>query len=483
MLIVRPAAGTTVSGPVLPSDARGAEVIRVDLAKLQGGDPTQNVPVRDGDTMYVPRGEKVFIYGHVHAPGAYAMQKEMTVLQALALAGGVTERGASNRLRIVRVVDGARQEIKVKAGDRVEPGDTIIVPESTLMQPDERLRSMTARAGPVGIEGATVGDFAHPVHRTSHRGLPARPAQAAVDGYSGPDHILLVVAYSTFTAMPIYEARAQLLIEAEAQNIISFKEVVEQDRATTDYYQTQYRILQSRGLAKATLDALQLWNHPEFGGSPTDSKAARPPGTLDRIWRPVHAARAWLSARITGGPESVAPPTPSQGQPSSLEVQLKTDETGVQSRAIHAFLGRLTIAPVRNSRLVDVNFRSTYPNLAATVANTLAQQYIQQNLQFKFQASKQATEWLTNQLAAQRKLVQESEIALQKYREQHDTISTENSSNIVVQKLTNLNTAVTTAKTDRIQKEALYRQLQAAKMILLHSTRFQPFSRVPTFSG
>jgi polysaccharide export outer membrane protein len=129
VMVVRPAAGAARSGPVLPNDAGGADVIRVDLAKLQSGDLTQNVQLRDGDTVYLPRGEKVFVYGHVRAPGAYAIQKEMTVLQALTVAGGVTERGALNRVRIARMVDGERKEIKAKVGDRVQPGDTIIVPE------------------------------------------------------------------------------------------------------------------------------------------------------------------------------------------------------------------------------------------------------------------------------------------------------------------------------------------------------------------
>ena len=129
VLIVRGAAGEAPAGPVLPSNAGGAELVRVDLLKLQSGDLTQNVQLRNGDTVYLPRGEKVFVYGQVRAPGAYAIQKDMTVLQALSLAGGITERGAPNRVRIARTIDGERKEIKVKVGDRVQAGDTIIVPE------------------------------------------------------------------------------------------------------------------------------------------------------------------------------------------------------------------------------------------------------------------------------------------------------------------------------------------------------------------
>jgi protein involved in polysaccharide export with SLBB domain len=51
------------------------------------------------------------------------------VLQALSLAGGVTDRGATSRIKIMRVVNGKMNEIKVKLTDIVRPGDTVVVPE------------------------------------------------------------------------------------------------------------------------------------------------------------------------------------------------------------------------------------------------------------------------------------------------------------------------------------------------------------------
>ncbi len=68
----------------------------------------------------------------------------------------------------------------------------------------------------------------------------------------------------TFTATPIYEARVQILIEKENSNVVTFKEAIEQNQITDDYYQTQYKILQSRALARRTLDALNLWNDTQF---------------------------------------------------------------------------------------------------------------------------------------------------------------------------------------------------------------------------
>ena len=128
-LIVRSSDGSRSTGPVLPDQKSGAEVIRVDIKALQSGRLSVNATLRDGDTIFVPRAELVYVFGHVHSPGAYTLQSGVTVLQALSLAGGVTDRGAMSRIRIARLLEGKRTELRVKLDDIVQPGDTIIVPE------------------------------------------------------------------------------------------------------------------------------------------------------------------------------------------------------------------------------------------------------------------------------------------------------------------------------------------------------------------
>ena len=81
----------------------------------------------------------------------------------------------------------------------------------------------------------------------------------------------------TFTATPIYEARTRLLLEAEQQNVVNFKQVVDEDQTKADYYQTQYNVLQSRALARRTLDGLRLWNTPPFGGTSDQGSSSRAP--------------------------------------------------------------------------------------------------------------------------------------------------------------------------------------------------------------
>jgi polysaccharide export outer membrane protein len=116
-------------GPLLPDPEKAAEILRASIRDLEGGSLKQNIELHDSDTIFVPRAESAYVFGQVKSPGAYAIQKDTSVLQALSLAGGVTENGAMNRIKIVRMVNGSKKELKVKLADLVKPGDTIIVPE------------------------------------------------------------------------------------------------------------------------------------------------------------------------------------------------------------------------------------------------------------------------------------------------------------------------------------------------------------------
>jgi polysaccharide export outer membrane protein len=127
VMIVRPKEGRS-GAPVLADDG-DANVIRVNLRDIQEGAVSKNVALHDGDTLVVQKARSAYVFGQVKSPGAYAVDKDTTVLQALSLAGGVTDRGSTGRIKIVRTTDGKKREIKVKLSDIVEPGDTIIVAE------------------------------------------------------------------------------------------------------------------------------------------------------------------------------------------------------------------------------------------------------------------------------------------------------------------------------------------------------------------
>ncbi len=131
-VVVHPSEQGIVVDPLAPDPtaSNSDNVVRVDLRLLENGDLSQNVELRSGDTIFILRAESVYVFGQVRNPGAYPLRdKQTTVLQALSLAGGVTERASTGRIQIVRIVDGKKTELRVELTDFVLPRDTIIIPE------------------------------------------------------------------------------------------------------------------------------------------------------------------------------------------------------------------------------------------------------------------------------------------------------------------------------------------------------------------
>jgi polysaccharide export outer membrane protein len=127
-VVTRPRS-TGASPPPHTARPGAPQVIRVNLDALQNGLMNEPVVLRDGDTVFVPRADIFYVVGEVRNPGSYVLRDPITVLQALALAGGLTERGSDKRIQISRIVDGRPQESKVTLGESLQPGDTVIVGE------------------------------------------------------------------------------------------------------------------------------------------------------------------------------------------------------------------------------------------------------------------------------------------------------------------------------------------------------------------
>jgi polysaccharide biosynthesis/export protein len=129
VLILHPK--TQVEGPTLPNQ-RDADVTRVNLREIEDGRLSRNVTILDGDTIFVPKAERFFVTGMVRSPGSYVLERNMTVLQAISTAGGISDRGSNRGLKIVRIVDNKRKEIDAKPTDIVTSGDTIVVRQRLL---------------------------------------------------------------------------------------------------------------------------------------------------------------------------------------------------------------------------------------------------------------------------------------------------------------------------------------------------------------
>ena len=104
----------------------------IDLAAMiRSGDLSQNLELQAGDTIYVGRAPMIYVTGEVTRAGAYRVEKDMTVMQAIALGGGITPRGTERGIRIHRKNgDGQIHRMEAKLTDPVQTDDVIFVRES-----------------------------------------------------------------------------------------------------------------------------------------------------------------------------------------------------------------------------------------------------------------------------------------------------------------------------------------------------------------
>lgn len=115
---------------ILTRDSDGDKrTLRVDLiALLNLGDISQNYELRGGDIVFVPRMEVFYTFGEVEKPGRYRLEPDMTVMQALAVSGGMTEFGAEKDIFVKRPdKKGDIGNFRVKLTDKLQPNDVVHV--------------------------------------------------------------------------------------------------------------------------------------------------------------------------------------------------------------------------------------------------------------------------------------------------------------------------------------------------------------------
>jgi capsular exopolysaccharide synthesis family protein len=223
--------------------------------------------------------------------------------------------------------------------------------------------------------------------------------------------VVTVVTIASFKMKPVYLAAARVEVDKESQNMSPFPDSNSYDEFMDmeNYLETQTKILQSETLALQTIKSLDLARYPEFGGGPSTT--------------------AWAH----NGP---APQRPA---------------------ILGAFLGRLTVKRVANSRLIEVTFEAEDPQLAAQIVNTHLQNFVEQNFRSKYDATIQASNWLSSELEGLRIKVEKSENARIAYQRANQTWQIDEKQDITTSKMADLSKAVTEAQTDVAQKEAMYR--------------------------
>lgn len=207
-----------------------------------------------------------------------------------------------------------------------------------------------------------------------------------------------------------YSATGRILVETSDEAKTVMKEPTSGDEASAEF-QTQLQILRSRPIVAKAIANEKLWRMPGFKDAPG--------------------------------------------------IKTGTEQEISKVGLVDAFLSQLTITATPGTRILNIGFESTDPATAMTAVNALVKTHIDESSKAQYAASGEALDWLNARLSEARDNLRKSETALQAYIENKDAVSLQDRQNIVVQKLADLNGAVTKAKTERIAKETLYEQLRS----------------------
>ncbi len=280
------------------------------------------------------------------------------------------------------------------------------------------------------LQPAGSAEFLRPIHSALYNVLPAQ--ESTLREYmrvlikrkwmviSVMVGIFMVVAVASLRQTPVYEAVGRIAVNKADSHLVSFKD----SAPDTDYVyeqsdlDTEVRILQSDLMALQVIRTLNLDKRPEFGGH-SDPKQA-----------------------------------------NLVADTLQTDSNRT-SALLAAFHGNLRVTLIPNTRIMEIHFTSTDPQLAASAVNTLAATYVEQNFKTKFESTMQASDWLSKQLVDLQMKVETSQEKLVRYQKEHEILGTDEKTNIITEKLDELNKEMTVAEFDRMQKEAIYRQSQS----------------------
>ena len=233
-----------------------------------------------------------------------------------------------------------------------------------------------------------------------------------------------LVAIISFKMQPLYEATARVEVEAETPSIQSLNDLSRTLPTDSAFLETQVRVLESDNLAWRTIEQLGLGKLPEFSSS--NQSAQRP--SVD----------------------------------SAITAQIPL---------VQEFKKHLRVVLARNSRMVELNFESTDPHLAALVANAHVNNYIEYNFHKKYDATRQASSWMEQQLDELKAKVEKSQQAMVDYERRNAIVNINEKQNVVEQRLADLSKDLTVAQSDRMQKESLHRLITSDATSMAQNTQ------------
>lgn len=265
---------------------------------------------------------------------------------------------------------------------------------------------------------------------------------------------IFIVGIASIMMEKIYKATTTIEIAPDDPKVTGFQEVMElKVQEQDEFYETQYKLLESRSLAGDVIKKLDLKSYPEF-------ELNKKPGVITIITNTI----AGLITKII----------PSEENKYKIRNQKELSE---EEKLVDAFLHRVRVVPDRDSRLVEVSFESLEPELSSLAVNTLADQYIEWVLEKKQGVTVAAVNSLNTQLKRVKEKLKETQDELSNFAKKWDIVSLDKDLNLTYKQLADLNEALAKAETERLSQEAVFEEAKAGNYELLPQVMGDPSIR------
>jgi polysaccharide biosynthesis transport protein len=275
--------------------------------------------------------------------------------------------------------------------------------------------------------------------------------------------VLAIGAYFSLTATRLYQASSMLKIEPQNPSVTGVGEMLrlESGGPAYDYYQTQFKLLESKTLAAKVIAELKLESNKIFTSAQVTTSN---PTVRVRSW--IFGALNFVVSLMPG-----KQPEPPQEELDSTEAaghfESTAGKTGgstnipaVAPWLIGRYMQFLKIKPIKNTRLVEIAFSTPNAGLSQRLADAHARGFIQLSSESRFALTKEARDFLDGKNAELKQKLERSEDALNRFRQTHGVVSMEKGENVVVERLVDFNRQLTAARAQRIEAESLYKVVE-----------------------
>ena len=256
--------------------------------------------------------------------------------------------------------------------------------------------------------------------------------------------VIITTLLITVLLRPMYQATISLEVNTSGRSIVKFQNVENQDLGTSEYIQTQSKILNSSAVAQKVIENLDLVNEPEFNGEFKQRGLLNGLRSIVEIFKP--------------GSE--------------------LNEDQLAQNAINIYQERLLISIVRNTSLIDISFESFNPEMAAKIANEHANAYIKLSDSRRFNSTSGAKEFLEKEIDVVQSRLETSEKQLNDFARKNGVIDIDDRNNIMIERLGELNRSLSEVQASRIDAETRNLQARSSDIQFLSSVNEDPLISV-----